>query len=315
VIGGMLKDRAICRCIALLSSVCLLASTSLALQQQAQPADTEIYVEVDAVNLLVSVTNKRGRSVTDLKLENFRVLEDGQAQTITNFGIESKLPLRIAILIDTSASVRTKLDFEKQAAINFVFSVMQPRDQTMVAEFDTGVTLITDFTNQPTEIARQLKGLQAGGGTALLDAVFIVARDKLNVPQRRNTVIVISDGADLDSTHSSKETLGLVEKNNITVYAIGTNRIGASGDQRGEKILQELAQKTGGRAFFPYSAEQLHHAFSLIDEELRSIYSLTYTPTRTQRDGKYRKVKVKLVKAKHLVVRHRKGYYGPSETS
>ena len=311
----MLKDQAIYRCLTLLASTCLLASKSFALQQQQQPTETEIFVDVDAVNLLVSVTNKQGRSVTDLKLENFRILEDGQAQTITNFGIEKKLPLSIAVLIDTSASVRTKLDFEKQAATNFVFSVMQPRDQTMVAEFDTGVTLVTDFTNQPTEIARQLKGLQAGGGTALLDAVFIVARDKLNIPERRNTVIVISDGADLDSTHSAEEALDLVQKNNITVYAIGTNRIGASGDQRGEKILEELAQRTGGRAFFPYSAEQLHHAFNLIDEELRSLYSLTYTPTRKARDGKYRKVKVKLVKAKKLVVRHRKGYYGPSETS
>ena len=249
----MLKDQAIYRCLTLLASTCLLASTSFALQQQQQPTETEIFVEVDAVNLLVSVTNKQGRSVTDLKLENFRILEDGQAQTITNFGIEKKLPLSIAVLIDTSASVRTKLDFEKQAATNFVFSVMQPRDQTMVAEFDTGVTLVTDFTNQPTEIARQLKGLQAGGGTALLDAVFIVARDKLNIPERRNTVIVISDGADLDSTHSAEEALDLVQKNNITVYAIGTNRIGASGDQRGEKILEGTRAEDRGTGLFPHT--------------------------------------------------------------
>ena len=311
----MFKDQGISRWFALLASTCLLTSTSFALQPQQQPGDTEIRIEVEAVNLLVSVTTKRGRSVTDLKQENFRVLEDGQVQTITNFGIESELPLSIALLIDTSASVRTKLDFEKQAATNFVFSVMQPKDQTMVAEFDTGVTLVTDFTNQPTKIARQLKGLQAGGGTALLDAIYVVAHDKLNIPQRRNTIVVISDGADLDSTHSSREALELVQKNNITVYAIGTNRIGASGDRRGERILEELALRTGGRAFFPYSAEQLHHAFALIDEELRSLYSLTYTPTRKERDGKYRKIKVKLVKAKNLLVKHRKGYYAPSKTS
>jgi len=311
----MIEDQGISRCFGLLVSTCLLASTPFAQQQQQQPEDTEIRVEVEAVNLLVSVMNRRGRSVTDLKRENFRVLEDGRAQTITNFGIESELPLSIALLIDTSASVRTKLDFEKKAAINFVFSVMQPRDRTMVAEFDTGVTLVTDFTNQPTEIARQLKGLQAGGGTALLDAIYVVARDKLNIPRRRNTVVVISDGADRDSTHSSKEALDRVQQNNITVYAIGTNRIGASGDKRGESILEELAVRTGGRVFFPYSAEQLHHAFALIDEELRSRYSLTYTPTRRERDGKYRKIKVKLVKAKNLVVKHRKGYYAPSKTS
>ena len=292
----------------------LLAASAAALAQQ--PADdTDIRVDVEAVNLLVAVTDRMGRSVTTLTKDNFRVSEDGRKQTITNFEIESDLPLSIALLIDTSASVRTKLDFEKRAATNFVFSVMRPQDRTMVAEFDTGVTLVTDFTSNPTEIAAQLKGLQAGGGTALLDAVYIVARDKLNVPARRNTAIVISDGADLDSKRSTGEALRLVQENNITVYAIGTNKIGASGDRRGERILEELAVKTGGQVFFPYSAEQLHHAFALIDEELRSLYNLTYVPTRKTRDGKFRKIKVKLVKAKNLVIRHRKGYYAPSESS
>ncbi len=292
----------------------LLAASAAALAQQ--PADdTDIRVDVEAVNLLVAVTDRVGRSVTTLTKDNFRVSEDGRKQTITNFEIESDLPLSIALLIDTSASVRTKLDFEKRAATNFVFSVMRPQDRTMVAEFDTGVTLVTDFTSNPTEIAAQLKGLQAGGGTALLDAVYIVARDKLNVPARRNTAIVISDGADLDSKRSTGEALRLVQENNITVYAIGTNKIGASGDRRGERILEELAVKTGGQVFFPYSAEQLHHAFALIDEELRSLYNLTYVPTRKTRDGKFRKIKVKLVKAKNLVIRHRKGYYAPSESS
>lgn len=291
-----------------------LAASSPGLAQLQEADDTEIRVEVEAVNLLVAVTNQAGRSVTTLTRDNFRIKEDGKRQTITNFGIESKLPLSIALLIDTSASVRTKLDFEKRAATNFIFSVMRPQDRTMVAEFDTGVTLVTDFTNNPTEIATQLKGLQAGGGTALLDAVYIVARDKLNTPARRNTAIVISDGADLDSTHSTREVLQLVQENNITVYSIGTNRIGASGDARGERILEELSVKTGGRVFFPYSAEHLHHAFSLIEEEVRSVYSLTYVPTKKKRDGRFRKIKVKLIKAKHLVARHRKGYYTPSES-
>ena len=267
------------------------------------------------MNLLVTVTNRLGRSVTTLTKNNFRILEDGKRQTITNFGIESKLPLSIALLIDTSSSVRTKLNFEKQAATNFIFSIMKPEDRTMVAEFDTGVTLVSDFSGNPTKIAAQLKGLQAGGGTALLDAVYIVARDKLNTPETRNTAIVLSDGADWDSTHSTREALRLIQENNITLYAISTNRIGSSGDSRGESILKELSSKTGGRVFFPYSAEDLHHAFSLIEEEVRNVYSLTYVPTKKERDGKFRKIKVKLVKAKNLVVRHRRGYYAPSESS
>ena len=130
----------------------LLAASAAALAQQ--PADdTDIRVDVEAVNLLVAVTDRVGRSVTTLTKDNFRVSEDGRKQTITNFEIESDLPLSIALLIDTSASVRTKLDFEKRAATNFVFSVMRPQDRTMVAEFDTGVTLVTDFTSNPTEIA------------------------------------------------------------------------------------------------------------------------------------------------------------------
>ena len=272
----------------------------------------EIRVEVEAVNLIVAVTNKLGRAVTTLNKNNFRILENGKSQTITNFGIESNLPLNIALLIDTSASVKTKLEFEKKAATNFVFAIMHPRDRAMLAEFDTAVTLVSDFTRNPTQIASQLKGLQAGGGTALLDAIFVVAKDKLNFPAQRNIAVIISDGLDLDSNYSTREVLQQLQKNNILVYGIGTNRIGTSENPRGERILNKLSNDTGGRCFFPYSAEQLHYAFNLIEEEVRSLYSLTYVPNKKERDGNFRKIKVKLVKAKNLIVRHRKGYYAPS---
>lgn len=276
-------------------------------QEQAEP---RIRVEVEAVNLLVAVTTKEGRSVKDLGQGSFQVFEDGKRQNLSNFGIESQLPLDIALMIDTSASVKTKLDFEKRAAVNFVFSVMKPDDRTMLVEFDTGVTLVSDFTNKPTEVARRIKGLQAGGGTALLDAVYVVAGTRFEGTSRRNTIIIISDGADLDSIHTLEEAIRLIQQANITVYAIGTQRIGTTPDRRGEKVLSTLTDSTGGRVFYPYSTEQLHHAFDLINEELRSLYSLTYRPIRASKNGKYRKVEVKLRKPhRKLIVRHRAGYY------
>jgi Ca-activated chloride channel family protein len=282
-------------------------------QEQSEPM---IRVEVEAVNLLVSVTTKEGRSVTDLDKGSFQVFEDGKRQNLANFGIESQLPLDIALMIDTSASVKTKLDFEKRAAVNFVFAVMKPRDRTMLVEFDTGVTLVSDFTSKPTEVARRIKGLQAGGGTALLDAVHVVAGTRFERTSRRNTIIIISDGADWNSIHTLEEAIRLLQQENIIIYAIGTQRIGTTPDRRGEKVLKGLADSTGGQVFYPYSIEQLHHAFDLINEELRSLYSLTYRPTRKSKNGSYRKVKVRLRKPHHkLVVRHRAGYYGATDTN
>ena len=292
------------------SVVTLLCSALLLLPTFQEP---EIRVEVEAVNVLVAVTNKQGRFVTDLSQDRFRIFEDGKEQEITNFIYGTDLPLDIALLVDTSASVRIDLDFEKETVTGFVYSVMRPKDRAMLVEFDTGVSLVHDFTDSPSDIARSIRDLRAGGGTSLLDALYTVSLEKMTRPGTRKAVVIVSDGRDLHSKHGIDEALGMAHRAGVIVYAIGTTRFGADQDKKGEKMLKKLAENTGGRAFFPYVAERLADSFDLINEELRSQYSVTYVPLNKKKDGKFRKIKLKIKDDKGLTARYRQGYYAPVE--
>jgi len=181
-------------------------------------------VEVDAVNILAAVhDNKTLKFVTDLTKEDFEIYEEGVLQTITNFTQQTDLPLTIALCVDTSSSVRLKLGFEKEAATDFLYSVMRPNDRAMLVEFDTGVTLIHDFTSNPNDLVREIKLLKAGGGTSLYDAVYLVAEQKMLSEPGRKTVIILSDGADLTSKHTFEEMLRMAYQAEVTVYAISTD--------------------------------------------------------------------------------------------
>lgn len=272
-----------------------------------------IRVEVEAVNVLVSVLDKQGGFVTDLTPDRFIVLEDKVPQEITNFAKEASLPLTMAMLIDTSGSVRLTLDFEKRAASSFFHDVMRPNDQAMLVEFDTGTTLLHDFTDRPAVLVDQLRGLRAGGGTALYDALFRVSTEKLVTPTERRVVVIVSDGDDLHSKHSPEEAAAAVLRSEVTVYAIGTTKFGTSRDQGGEKKLRTLAELTGGRLFLPSSEEQFDVAFSQINQELRSQYSLSYVSTNKARDGKFRRLDVKITDDKGMKIRYKQGYYAPVE--
>ena len=293
------------RILRVLSLVVFLLFPGLVLGQPDEP----IRVDVNAVNILVSVMNKNGRFVTDLPRERFEVFDRGKKQEITNFEHESNLPLDIGLLIDTSASIRMQLDFEKQAARNFIFTVMRRQDRALLVEFDSGIQMISDFTSQPSRIAKQLEGLRAGGGTKLLDAVYAVCSQKMNEGQTRKTIVLVSDGADVDSSYSAEQTIDMAHRSRVIVYAIGTSRFSAAGNRKGEEILLGLAEKTGGRAFFPHSPEQLQSAFQLIDEELRSQYSITFVPQAPRSGNRFRKLRVKLIKGKDHLLRYRNGYY------
>ncbi|GAB4122073.1 MAG: hypothetical protein Kow001_20240 [Acidobacteriota bacterium] len=268
-------------------------------------------MEVERVNVFVTVTDRQGRFVTDLSQDRFIVYEDGIPQEITNFSRESNLPLQIGLLIDTSSSVRLKLDFEKRAAVNFIRSVMRRRDQALLVDFDRGTTLIQDFTDRPSEIVKGIESLRAGGGTAMWDALYMVARDKMTGRDARKTIVIVSDGEDLHSRISFEETLKMIQTSEVTVYAIGTSRFGASSNPAGEDNLKEVCELTGGTAFFPYSAERLDEAFDQINLELRSQYTLTYRPRDLVPDGRFRRIEVRLVDGKAFNVRHRKGYRLP----
>ena len=272
-------------------------------------------VEVDAVNVLATIHEKDTRRfVTDLTKEDFEIYEDGARQDITNFTQQINLPLTIALCMDTSSSVRLKLAFEKETAIDFLYTVMRPMDRALLVEFDTGVTLVHDFTSNPNDLVREIKLLRAGGGTSLYDAVYLVAEQKMLQEEGRKTVVILSDGADLTSKRTFEEMLRMVYQAEITVYAISTTRFGADIDHEGDNALRQLTEGTGGRAFFPYSAEQLASAFQEVDQELRSQYNLTYVPSNKKRDGSFREIKVKVAR-NGVRLRYRRGYFAPVESS
>lgn len=268
-----------------------------------------IRIDVEAVNVLLTVTDRSGRFVTDLQEDDFIVYEDRMPQELTHFSRQTDVPLQLGLLMDTSASVRLQLDFEKEAAIDFIHSVMRSHDRALLVEFDHGVTMLHDFTNRPNQIVEQIRGLRAGGGTALFDAVYTVARDKMHFGDARKAIVLLSDGDDLSSRHSMEDALKMAQTSDVTIFSIATTRFGASSRRGGEKTLEKLSEETGGRAFFPHSAGQLGEAFELINQELRSQYSLTYVPRNRERRGEYREIVVRIKDSKGYKIRHKKGYY------
>lgn len=317
---------------ALLLLVAARGSENAAIDKEEQPKSSgPIKVEVNLVNILCTVTDKDNRFVTGLQKEDFKVFEDGTPQEISNFSRETNLPLAIALLIDTSESVMPKLKFEQQVAINFLHSVLRHEDKALLVEFDSGVTLLQDFTNDVNKLAREIRALRAGGGTSLYDAVYLVSEQKLLAEKGRKTIILITDGSDTTSRTSFEEALEMAQRAEVTVFAISTNKIlerfAAAGPasfallsqsgrfiqikaKDGDKALQKLAEETGGRVFYPQKTSELDLAFKQINEELRSQYYLGYFSSNQRRDGAYRTITVK-VAGKDLRVRHRRGYYAP----
>ena len=296
--------------------LCLFLTDTVA-QRNAEDVEGQapFRVEVDAVNILVAIHEKETRKfVTDLTREDFEIYEDGVVQDITNFTQQINLPLTIALCMDTSSSVRLKLPFEKETAIDFLYAVMRPMDRALLVEFDTGVTLVHDFTSNPNDLVREIKLLRAGGGTSLYDAIYLVAEQKMLQEEGRKTVVVVTDGADFTSKHTFEETLRMAYQAEITIYAISTTRFGADIDHEGDNALRQLTESTGGRAFFPYSSDRLSSAFQEVDQELRSQYNLTYVPTNKKRDSSFREIKVR-VDRDGVRLTHRQGYFAPAVVS
>jgi VWFA-related protein len=296
------------------------AGVSLAGQQPVQkpanvePSDTRIILEVNRVNMLFTVTDKKGKFITDLTKDDFQVVENKRPQTIQEFTAESDLPLRIAILIDTSNSIRDRFRFEQQAAVDFITSVVRPRqDKAMIVSFDSSAELVSDLSDDPEKLAAAVRSLRPGGGTALYDALYFACRDKLQQDQPRHkfrrAVIIVSDGDDNQSRVSRDQALEMAQKADAVIYCISTNisRIQADGD----KVIKYLALETGGQAFFPFKAEDLAQSFENIANELRHQYNVFYRPDPLKTDGLYHSVDLKVKGRKDLIVRARKGYYAP----
>jgi VWFA-related protein len=279
---------------------------------QVADEQSRIRVQVELVNVLATVTDKKNRLVTDLTPDDFRVFEDGKPQKISSFSRETDLPLRIGLLIDTSNSVRSRLHFEQEAAIDFLNAVLRPdKDLAFVVAFDVDHEVAQDYTDDIEKISMAISRLKAGGVTSLFDAVYFSCQEKLSsfAPPEgyvRRVMIVLSDGQDNRSVHTEEEALSIAQHAEVTVFTISTSR-GEGG--KGDKVLARLANATGGRAFF--EAEDLDENFEEIAHELRSQYSLAYVSTNRAHDGTFRWITIQPVR-KNLLVRARPGYFAPS---
>src|SRR3954469_2143967 len=290
---------------------CMIASP--AEPQKPNDDPSRITLDVNRVNMLFTVSDKKGRFVTDLAKTDFEIVESKRPQSIIEFTAEADLPLRLAILIDTSNSIRDRFKFQQEAAIEFVNSVMRPQDRAVVVSFDTGAELVADLTNDNNKLANAIRGLRPGGGTALFDAIFFACRDKLmqDQPQHkyRRAMVILSDGDDNQSKYTRDQALEMAHKADVAIYAISTNITRIQSD--GDKILKYLSLETGGLTFFPFKVQDLAQSFENIANELRHQYNVLYRPDPVKTDGLYHAVDIKVKGRKDLVVRARKGYYAP----
>jgi Ca-activated chloride channel homolog len=270
---------------------------------------------VNEVNVVFTVTDKHNHYVKDLKAADFKVLDNRMPPaTVRNFSSETNLPLRVGLLVDSSNSIRDRFRFEQQAAIEFLNQIIHPdRDQAFVLGFDTTPEITQDFSGNTEKLANGVRMLRPGGGTAMYDAVYGACRDKLQKTQStqgglRRAIILLSDGEDNQSRVTRDDAIEEAQRAEVIIYTISTNVSGTK--SRGDKILEAMADSTGGRAFFPFKIEEVSDAFSQIQEELRSQYAISYKPADFLSDGKYRSIDIESLNKKYKV-RSRKGYFAP----
>ncbi|MBX9601044.1 MAG: VWA domain-containing protein [Bryobacteraceae bacterium] len=273
-----------------------------------------ITLDVTRVNFLFTVSDRKGRFVTDLVKDDFEVVESKKPQNIVEFVAESDLPLRLAILVDTSNSIRDRFKFQQEAAIEFINSVIRPdRDRALVVSFDTAATLVADLTGDTENLAKAVRDMRPGGGTSLYDAIFFACRDKLAQDQPRHkyrrAMVLLSDGDDNQSRYTREQALEMAHKSDVVIYSISTNQTRVETD--GDKVLKYLARETGGQSFFPFKATDLAQSFENIANELRHQYSILYRPEPLKTDGLFHKVDIRVKDRKDLIVRARNGYYAP----
>jgi Ca-activated chloride channel homolog len=276
-----------------------------------------IVYDVTRVNMLFTVTDKRGRFITDLTRDDFEIFEKKKPQKILEFTAESDLPLRLAILIDTSNSIRDRFRFQQEAATSFVNGVVHDKDKAIVVSFDTGAELVADLTNDTNKLENAIRELRPGGGTSLYDAIYFACKEKLMLDQPlykfRRAMVILSDGEDNQSRYSRDQALEIAQRADVVIYSISTNNSHMETD--GDKVMKYFADQTGGQWFFPFQARDLNQSFENIANELRHQYNLFYRPEPEHDDGLYHTVDIKVKGHKDLLVKARKGYYAKRSLS
>ncbi len=276
-----------------------------------------IKLGVNEVNLIFTVTDKHGRYNPNLQQSDFALLDDSKAPAkVNSFHQQINLPLRVGILIDTSTSIRSRFQFEQQSANEFFLEMLKSKnDRAFVMGFDVTPTVSQDWTNNIDGLETGVNRLRPGGGTALFDAVYTACRDKLLDVSRgqeptRKAIVLLSDGEDNQSRVYLDEAIKECQRAETIIYGISTNWTPSRG--KGDKVLAQMAQDTGGQVFFPPTVEEVANSFKDIEEELRSQYALTYTPADFKMDGSFRTIYL-YCNDRHYQVRARKGYFAPRQ--
>jgi Ca-activated chloride channel family protein len=289
-------------------------------QNPPQPPQVPFRAGVDLVSLNVTVTEGTGKYVTDLTAEDFNVFEDGVKQDVTFF-TRTNLPIALALLLDTSASMENKLPTAQEAAIGFA-KRLRPQDLAEVVDFDSRVVVLQSFSNNAAELEQAIRKTSAGGSTSLYNAVYIALKDLKKVVAksadeiRRQAIIVLSDGEDTSSLLPFEEVLDLAKRSETAIYAIGLRAgegpgTSAKGFKEAEFVMRQFSQETGGRSFFPNQLADLATVYGQISDELSSQYTVGYTSKNPKRDGAWRRVIVRIARPS-LTARTKLGYFAPT---
>jgi Ca-activated chloride channel homolog len=289
-------------------------------QKPAQPGQQPSGVfraGIEVVSLNVTVVDAQNHYVTDLKEADFSVFEDGSKQELTFF-TRTNLPIALSLLIDTSASMEQRLTTAQDAAVGFARHIRQ-QDMAQIVDFDSRVQIVQPFTNNPEALEKAIRSTSAGGSTALHNAVYIslkeLAKVKATNPDeiRRQAIVVLSDGEDTSSLVSFDEVLDLAKRSETAIYTIGLQPrevSGLKGFREAEFVLKQLAQETGGRAFFVQKVDELNNVYGQIADELSSQYTMGYAPKNPRRDGAFRRLVVQVARPS-VTPRTKRGYYAP----
>jgi VWFA-related protein len=296
------------------------ASPKASDDKPSNPADdaaTTITKTVNEVNVVFTVTDKHGRYVRNLAKRDFSVIDDGKpADQIRSFHNETDLPLQVGLLVDASNSIRDRFKFEQESAVEFLNQTIRPHyDKAFVVGFDVTPEVTQDFTDNTEALSRGVRSLRPGGGTAMYDALYFACRDKLlkeqqNGPVRR-AIILLSDGDDNMSHVTREEAIEMAQRAEVIVYTISTNISRSS--RGGDKVLDRIAEATGGRAFVPFQLNDVANAFVEIQDELRSQYALSYKPADLRMDGRFHSIEILAQNHKGLRVRSRRGYFAATQ--
>jgi VWFA-related protein len=309
-------------------------------------SDEVVRVETDLTNILFTAVDKNKRFITEVRKEDIRVLEDGVPQEIFTFERQTDRPLSLALLIDTSSSEERTLPAEKRAASTFIDSVMRPdKDEIAIISFTGESTLEQGLTGSPARVRRALERVEfvppsgyIGGGivvpgsppisgtnqslagsTAIWDSVWVTSEDVLSQTsdKTRRAIILLTDGVDTSSQKKMADAVERAIKNDVVVYVIGIGDPEMGGIDEGS--LKKVAERTGGRAFFPEDESELRTAFAQIQLELRSQFLVAYSPTNKNRDGSFRKVQIEVaspeLRKQNLRLNYRQGYFARTITA